>query len=61
MPRLLLTLLYFVVVVPMGGAVRLVRDPLARRWRAGAATYWSRPGAGQGVFPAGAADQGRSH
>ncbi|MFN3597904.1 MAG: SxtJ family membrane protein [Rubricoccaceae bacterium] len=41
MTRVLLTLLFFLVVLPIGLALRaLGKDPLARRPDAGAPTYW---------------------
>ncbi|WP_405165491.1 hypothetical protein OG203_10510 [Nocardia sp. NBC_01499] len=40
MRTLLLALAYFVLVVPLGLLLRLVRDPLRRRWDRQARTYW---------------------
>jgi len=47
MRRIALAMLYFGVVSPVGLAIRLVRDPLRRRWEPDAASYWQtpRPGA----------------
>ena len=40
MRRLLLLIAYFLLVTPVGLVLRLVRDPLHRRWDAGAPSYW---------------------
>ncbi|MEU3899445.1 hypothetical protein [Streptomyces sp. NPDC045251] len=40
MRKLLLSIVYFALVVPAGLVGRLVRDPLARRVDRSAATYW---------------------
>lgn len=34
------SLLYFLIVAPVGIIGRLVHDPLNRKWLAGAETYW---------------------
>ena len=39
----LLFVLYFLVVVPLGWVSRVVRDPMRRRWRPAATTYWMNP------------------
>jgi hypothetical protein len=36
----MLSIVYFVVVTPIGLVTRLVRDPLARRRNRRATTYW---------------------
>lgn len=42
MKNLLLSLLYFLVVVPLALLVRVFHDPLSRRLdRGGSTTYWS--------------------
>ncbi|MFD5076476.1 hypothetical protein [Streptomyces sp. NPDC058371] len=56
--RALLALLYFVLVAPVGGVLRLFRDPLARRPDPAAATYWL-PAAPAPPDRAGAGDPGR--
>lgn len=40
MRRVLLFVVYFLLVTPVGLLSRLTWDPLHRRWRAGAASYW---------------------
>jgi hypothetical protein len=40
--RLILTLLYYLVITPIGGLVRLRRDPLNRRLHDGSPSYWIR-------------------
>ncbi|MFD6657730.1 MULTISPECIES: hypothetical protein [unclassified Streptomyces] len=37
----MVTLLYYLVAVPVGLAARLVRDPLSRRRDPRATTYWT--------------------
>jgi hypothetical protein len=40
--HLVLAILYFGVLTPIGLALRLLgRDPMARRWDRGATTYWT--------------------
>jgi hypothetical protein len=46
----LLAPLYYLVVVPVGAAARIVRDPLRRRWEPDATSYLimtGRPGEGE--------------
>lgn len=43
MRTLLLFLLYYLIVTPIGKLVRLVRDPLTRTWDERADTYWITP------------------
>jgi len=38
-----LATLYYLVVTPIGAAARLIRDPLHRRPRPAASTYWTAP------------------
>ncbi|MFD7134567.1 hypothetical protein [Streptomyces sp. NPDC059894] len=40
MRNLLLSIVYYVLVVPAGLLARLVRDPLSRGLDRGAGTYW---------------------
>ena len=40
----MLTVVYFVVVTPIGLVSRLIRDPLARRRNRRATTYWTPAG-----------------
>lgn len=40
MKNLLLSVFYFLIVVPVALAVRAFHDPLARRLDPGASTYW---------------------
>ena len=35
-----LTIYFFVVLTPLGAAQRLLKDPLRRRWRPEAESYW---------------------
>ncbi|MET9417199.1 hypothetical protein ABZY03_24020 [Streptomyces klenkii] len=50
MRTMLLTAVYYLVVTPWGWCRRRVRDPLARRWRPRAETYWHFvPGSGAGT------------
>lgn len=37
---MLLAIAYYAVITPVGLIVRLVHDPLRRRWDARAASYW---------------------
>ncbi|MGW1835368.1 hypothetical protein [Streptomyces sp. BBFR2] len=43
MRKLLLLLVYALLVTPAGLVLRIVHDPLARRRRPGAASYWTSP------------------
>lgn len=43
MRNLLLGALYYIVVTPLGFALRLTHDPLARRWRGRKDSYWMEP------------------
>ncbi|MDQ1741140.1 MAG: hypothetical protein QOE53_2792 [Pseudonocardiales bacterium] len=43
MRTLLLFLLYYLIVTPIGALSRLVRDPLKREWNQRADTYWISP------------------
>nr|AKA59388.1 hypothetical protein [uncultured bacterium AB_9] len=47
MRKLLFSVLYLVLVVPLAYAVRLVRDPLTRGRDSEAATYWKQNPAGR--------------
>ena len=38
-----LAALYYLVVTPVGAVARLVRDPLHRRRRPAATSYWTSP------------------
>ena len=40
MRKLLLGALYYLVVTPAGVVLRLVHDPLTRRWNAHRSSYW---------------------
>ncbi len=40
MRNFLLRAAYYALVTPLGLALRLTRDPLARRWRPEHASYW---------------------
>jgi hypothetical protein len=40
MRTLLLFLLYYLIVTPLGKLSRLVRDPLKRDWNERAESYW---------------------
>jgi hypothetical protein len=40
MRTLLLLLLYYLIVTPLGALSRIVRDPLKRDWNDRADTYW---------------------
>ena len=40
MRTLLLFILYYLVVTPIGIVSRLVRDPMTRSWNGRADTYW---------------------
>jgi hypothetical protein len=40
MRTVLLFLLYYLIVTPIGRVCRLVRDPLHREWNPDAASYW---------------------
>lgn len=41
--RAVLTLVYYLIVTPLGLVLRLLRDPLARRLDRRAGTYWVAP------------------
>ena len=41
MRKLLLTVVYYSLFVPIAGVVRLFHDPLNRKWDPERATYWS--------------------
>jgi hypothetical protein len=41
MSKVLLTLVYYLVFVPVSALVRLFHDPLDRAWDAERETYWS--------------------
>ncbi|WP_155070816.1 hypothetical protein [Streptomyces taklimakanensis] len=43
MRTVLLAIVYYLVVTPVGLLARVVRDPLARGWDRGARTYWVTP------------------
>jgi hypothetical protein len=43
MGNALLSIIYFVVVAPVGLVGRLIHDPLSRRRKQRAATYWRAP------------------
>jgi hypothetical protein len=40
MRTLWLGFVYYAIATPVGLLTRVARDPLARRWDAGAQTYW---------------------
>jgi hypothetical protein len=60
MPNFLLTLLYFVVLVPVGYVARWVRDPLARDRRADVASYWIHTDAPRAALAAGPTENERT-
>ncbi|MEU8922565.1 hypothetical protein AB0D10_16755 [Kitasatospora sp. NPDC048545] len=39
----MLTVVYFLIATPLGLASRLLHDPLSRRRKRRAATYWTAP------------------
>jgi hypothetical protein len=41
MSKVLITLVYYLVFVPVSAFVRLLHDPLDRAWDAERETYWS--------------------
>jgi hypothetical protein len=43
MRNILLRATYYALVAPLGLALRLIHDPLARRWHPGHASYWKTP------------------
>ncbi|HUZ39557.1 MAG TPA: hypothetical protein VMV17_24805 [Streptosporangiaceae bacterium] len=43
MSKVLLTLAYFLLVVPAGLVLRVVRDPLRQSWSARRPSYWQTP------------------
>jgi hypothetical protein len=47
MRRMGLFLLYFLVVTPIGLVSRVTYDPLHRRWRRRATSYWVVPSSGR--------------
>lgn len=51
MRTVLLLLLYYLIVTPIGAVCRLVRDPLHREWNSGAASYWIPAGRGGRRLP----------
>jgi hypothetical protein len=43
MRNILLRATYYALVTPLGLALRLIHDPLARRWHPEHASYWKPP------------------
>lgn len=44
MTHVLLTIVYYVIIVPMGVVMRLVaKDPLKRKWLSASESYWDEP------------------